>query len=186
MAVRCLLRAGPSPRLSLLSGLGPVSQKPGSVRTGPGEKTGPWLRLAVGHRREDPDPVESRDTSDDTGRHIGPVQARPGLREQGTVVSSNLSSVLYSHEPGQHVEDLCSLHLSSSSSVQGGGHSVDIDSESNKQSVRSLVFQNIRQLNKVQPEQFSFRFYRFSKREWDGLVCARVPRIWWMSVIRRE
>lgn len=36
-----------SPSLSLLSGPGPVSQKSGSVRLGPGEKTGPWLRLAV-------------------------------------------------------------------------------------------------------------------------------------------
>ena len=120
-----------SPSLSLLSGPGPVSQKSGSVRPGPGEKTGPWLRLVVGHRREDPDPVESWDTSDDTGRHIGPVQARPGLREQGTVVSSNLSSVLYSHKPGQHVEDLCSLHFSSSSSEREGANSVDIDDKVN-------------------------------------------------------
>ena len=90
------VKSRPSPRVSLLSPgwARSLSQKSGSVRPGPGEKTGPWLRLAVGHRREDPDPVESRDTSDDTGRHIGPVQARPGLREQGTVVSSNLSSVL--------------------------------------------------------------------------------------------
>ncbi len=41
--------------------------------------------------------------------------------------------------------------------------------------MRPLVLQDSSQLNGVQPKQFSFRFYRFSKREWDGLVCAPSP-----------